>query len=297
VVHHFKGPGMTDIKLKFDGRLSDNHVLDFYDAARAMTGFQRSLALTTHLVMNGEIITQAPSLKNAEIVVATPKPGSWELVASIVGAAWVAGTASKDTPLGHLLYSVYDYVVANTLGFHVDYDKSLYQTYREELQNRNITAEKLDSLIEKTESSIADMHRPIVASESANQARLFWINWTGSEQIGPDMTELSYEYISRTIKREELIEHEGLVSSYNVNTFKGRIYLPVEQRPIPFELDEGARSRQNVGLITSSLRTNATERSKREGMIRLHGNRLESSTGRLKALIVQAIDQGRTIDL
>lgn len=54
---------MTDIKLKFEGNLSDNHVLDFYDAARAMMGFQRSLALTTHLVVNGEIITQAPSLK------------------------------------------------------------------------------------------------------------------------------------------------------------------------------------------------------------------------------------------
>lgn len=286
---------MTDIKLKFDGRLSDNHVLNFYDAARAMTGFQRSLALTTHLVMNGEIITQAPSLKNAEILVTTPEPGSWELVASIVGAAWVAGTASKDTPLGHLLYSVYDYIVASTLGFHVDYNKSLYINYKEELENRSITSEKLDSLIEKTESSIADMHRPIVASESANQARLFWMNYSGPQQIGPDMTELSYDYISRTIRREEIIEHEGLVSSYNVNTFKGRIYLPVEQRPIPFELDEIAKTRQNVGLITSSLRTNATERSKSDGLIRLHGNRLESSTGRLKALIVKSIDQGKTI--
>jgi len=288
---------MTDIKLKFDGRLSENHVLDFYDAARAMTGFQRSLALTTHLVMNGEIITQAPSLKNAEILVTTPKPGSWELIASIVGAAWIAGTVSKDTPLGHLLYSVYDYIITNTLGFHVDYEKSLYQTYKEKLEERKITPEKLDSLMEKTESSIADMHRPIIASESATQARLFWVSRSGSEQIGPDMTEFSYDYISRTIRREDVIEHEGLVSSYNVNTFKGRIYLPVEQRPIPFELDDGARSLQNVNLITSSLRTNATERSKRKGMIRLHGNRLESSTGRLKALIVQRIDQGRTIDL
>ena len=127
---------MTDIKLTFDGRLSDNHVLNFYDAARAMTGFQRSLALTTHLVLNGEIITQAPSLKNSEILVTTPTSGSWEIVATIVGAAWVAGTAGKDTPLGHLLYSVYDYIVSNTLGFHVDYEKSLYKKYKEVLLER-----------------------------------------------------------------------------------------------------------------------------------------------------------------
>lgn len=288
---------MTDIKLKFDGRLSDNHVLDFYDAARAMTGFQRSLALTTHLVVNGEIITQAPSLKNAEILVTTPDAGSWELVATIVGAAWVAGTASKDTPLGHLLYSVYDYVIANTLGFHVDYEKSLYQKYKEGLVDRNITPEKLDSLMEKTESSIADMHRPIVASESANQARLFWLNHSGADQIGPDMTEISYDYISRTIRQPEIIAHEGLVSSYNVNTYKGRIFILDEQRPIPFELEDSAKNRNSVNLVTSSLRTNASTRETRDGLITLHGNRLESSTGRLKALMVQDISAGPIIDL
>lgn len=287
---------MTDIKLKFEGRLSDNHVLDFYDAARAMVGFQRSLALTTHLVMNGEIITQAPSLKNAEILVSTPEAGSWELIASIVGAAWVAGNASRDTPLGHLLYSVYDYVVANTLGFHVDYEKSLYQAYKERLEEKNITPEKLDSLMEKTESSISDMHRPIIASESANQAKLFWLTHGSPEQIGPDMTELSFDYISRTIRREEVIEHDGLVASYNVNTFKGRIFLPIEQRPIPFELDESARTIENVELITSSLHSNATDRSSQGGMITVHGQRLESSTGRLKALIVQDIAKPRIID-
>ena len=287
---------MTDIKLKFEGRLSDNHVLDFYDAARAMVGFQRSLALTTHLVMNGEIITQAPSLKNAEILVSTPEAGSWELIASIVGAAWVAGNASKDTPLGHLLYSVYDYIVANTLGFHVDYEKSLYQSHKERLETKGITPEKLDSLMEKTESSISDMHRPIIASESASQAKLFWLPYGSPEQIGPDMTELSHEYISRTIKRDEIIEHDGLVASYNVNTFKGRIFLPIEQRPIPFEIDESARTIANVELITSSLHSNAIERASRGGMITIHGQRLESSTGRLKALIVQDIAKPKIID-
>lgn len=241
---------MTDIKLKFEGNLSDNHVLNFYDAARAMTGFQRSLALTTHLVMHGEIITQAPSLKDADILISTPSPGSWEIIASVVGAAWVAGTASKETPLGHMLYSIYDYVVKNTLGFHVNYEKSLFQSYREGLENRGITPEKLDSLMEKTESSISDMHRPIVASESAKSARLFRLSRSGLDQIGPDMTLLSYDYISRTIKSDEISRHKGLVSSYNVNTFKGRIFIPDEQRPIPFELSESARISKNIEIIT-----------------------------------------------
>lgn len=288
---------MTDIKLKFEGKLSDNHVLNFYDAARAMTGFQRSLALTTHLVMHGEIITQAPALKEADILVSTPSPGSWEIIASIVGAAWVAGTASKDTPLGHMLYSIYDYIISSTLGFHVDYEKSLFQSYRESLTEKGITPEKLESLMEKTESSIGDMHRPIVASQSATSAKLFRLSRSGVDQIGPDMTSLSYDYIARTIRRDELIEHQGLVSSYNVNTYKGRIFLPDEQRPIPFELDEVAKNRESVQIITSSLQTNATSRRESEGLIALYGRRLESSTGRLKALIVNKVEEAKSIVL
>lgn len=288
---------MTDIKLKFEGNIADNHVLEFYDAARAMAGFQRSLALTTHLVLNGEIITQAPALKNAEILISTPAPGSWEIIAAVIGAAWIAGTADKETPLGHLLYSVYDYVISNTMGFHVDYEKSLYQSNKEELNAKKITPEKLDSLIEKTESSISDMHRPIVASKSATEAKLFLLSRSAPAQIGPPMTSLSYDYISRTVRREEIIEHQGLVSSYNVNTFSGRIFLGSEQRPIPFELDNDARTSSNVGMIATSLRTNATARAKSNGLISVHGQRLESSTGRLKALIVQRVEQSNSFDL
>ncbi len=287
---------MTDIKLKFDGNISDNHVLDFYDASRAMVGFQRSLALTAHLVVNGEIITQAPALKNAEILATTPAPGSWEVVATIIGAAWVMGTASKDTPLGHMLYSVYDYVIANSLGFHVDYEKSLYQTYKERLIERKITPEKLDSLMEKTESSIADMHRPIVASKSATRARLFSFDRSGAKQIGPEMSGLTYEYVARTIKNEATIRHHGLVSSYNINTYKGRIFLPDEGRPIPFELENSAKNSTQIKLITSSLQSNATERSGEKRSIIVDGRRLESSTGRLKALMVQQVSNASTIE-
>lgn len=65
---------MVSISLSYSGALADNNVIDMYDAARGLAGFHRSLALTTHLVLNGEIITQAPSLKGADIIVSTPEP-------------------------------------------------------------------------------------------------------------------------------------------------------------------------------------------------------------------------------
>jgi len=187
-----------DVLLTYEGRLADSHELDFYDAARALSGFQRSLALTTHLILTGEIIHKAPAMKGARILIATPKPGSWEVIASIIGAAWIAGTASKDTPFGHLLYSAYDYVIRQTMGFPVQYDKSLYQQYEEQLAANKITPAKLDSLTEKIESSVADMHRPIVASKTADHADLF----AGPKpdpriRLGSELNKQSYDYISR----------------------------------------------------------------------------------------------------
>ncbi|MES2045081.1 MAG: hypothetical protein V4475_14500 [Pseudomonadota bacterium] len=285
---------MTEVKLSYAGRLADNHVLEMYDGARALVGFQRSLALTAHLVANGEIITQAPALKNAQILTTTPQPGSWEVVATIVGGLWAVGTAGKDTPMGHLLFSVYDYVVSNTLGFHVDYSKSLGQSYGEYLNTKGITPEKLDSLIEKAESSISDMHRPIVASKSANGAHLIgYVSASSPILIGPEMSKLTYEYISHTVTSDSDTAHEGYISSYNVNTYKGRMFVIAEERPIPFELSDDARTRANVNLITSSLRQNAIQRSNPEANVILTGKRLESSTGRLKALIVNDVTKSQ----
>jgi len=45
--------------LSYEGSSADDHQLDFYDAAQGLISFQRTLALTIHLVVNNEIIIQA----------------------------------------------------------------------------------------------------------------------------------------------------------------------------------------------------------------------------------------------
>ena len=122
--------------LTFEGAQADGHILDFYDAADALTGFQRSLALTTHLLLNGEIIVQAPALKGAKIYLRAPEAGSWKamaVVSMIATGDHYIGTAPRDTIIGNLAISAYDYVISESLGFHVDFDKTLGKQY-EELQ-------------------------------------------------------------------------------------------------------------------------------------------------------------------
>ncbi len=281
---------MVEISLSYSGGLADNNVIDMYDAARGLAGFHRSLALTTHLVLHGEIITQAPSLRDAQIITTTPEEGSWKVTAIILAGIWTVATAPKDTVAGALLFSAYDYVIKESLGFHPTFEKSLGEQHEEYLHKKKITQEKMDSLIEKTESSIGDMHRPIVASKTATKADLIGHNGKSSKfSIGPQLTGITYNYLSTTFRQTSDVILVGSVSSFNINTYKGRLFVYDEQRPVPFELSDRARNTEVLIQLTQSLSANAANRAGRAGTVRLVAQRLVSSTGRLKALIVHGV--------
>ena len=282
--------------LLYEGGDADNHRIDFYDVSQALIGFQRSIALTTHLVLNNQIITQAPSLKGAEIFALPPENGSWKFTAmvTLIGSGvYGALTAERDTVLGHLVTSAYDYVISESLGFHVDFEKSLGQQLEEvrhkDSKNEVLTESRFDSLIEKCETAVVQMHRPIVENNTAESA--FIVASIGSEKrtIGRTINSETSEYIAHSSRSEDIYRLRGRVSSYNANTFKGRIYIESEGRPIPFLLSDEARASHVIEKITNSLSLNAVDRFKGNGEITFSAYKISSITGRLKALVVVAV--------
>ncbi len=207
----------VEVTLSYTGNRADENEIDLYDVAQALIGFQRSLALTTHLILNDEIITQAPSLKNAEIFAIPPEPGSWKLVAAIAVSFYYLGTAPKETPIGHLISSAYDYVVAEALGFHVDYSKTLGQQYEElkskENQVKQVSQSRFDSLTEKCEVAIRDMHRPIAKSGTASEAIITSKVGAVERQLGSPLNLETYEYIAHTDRSSDSFEFIRLSSS------------------------------------------------------------------------------------
>jgi hypothetical protein len=284
------------ITLQYTGRDAEQNAIDLYDVSQALVGFQRSLALTTHLVLNDEIIVQAPSLKGARIYTQPARPGSWELTAIIAvtaaaaGAFYKLGTAPKDTPIGHLIRSAYDYVISEALGFHVDYNKTLGQQY-EELKAQGVATDplspaQLDSLVEKCEVAIREMHRPIYKSHTATSGHLIVESDPDRASIAHPLTIETYQYIAHTDRSPEFRNIDGRISSYNINTFRGRIYAFQEQRPIPFELAESVRDDQSIAAITSSLSANAQNRGDEDGDIRFTVYENRARSGRLKSYYV-----------
>lgn len=288
------------LTLSYEGNDADDHEIDFYDVAQALTGFQRSLAITTHLILNNEVITQAPSLKNARIIAVPPEEGSWKFLASVTllaTASYNISTAPKDTPLGHLVYSAYDYVISETMGFHPDYEQSLGQQYEALKEQENTTIpileqSQFDSVIEKCEYAIQEMHRPIIKSETAKKALIYY-NTSGEDvPFDSQLSYQSYEYIRHTDQSSlpEIIK--GKVSSYNINTFKGRIFIGDERRPIPFILSDEAKTSTGIAKIMNNMTVNARDRFTREGSDEIIFKVLKntSRSGRLKSYYVLEIN-------
>jgi hypothetical protein len=285
----------VDITLAYSGRRADQNEIDLYDVGQGIIGFQRSLALTTHLILNDEIIVQAPALKGAEILALPASEGSWKITAAIAVTIWTIGTAPKDSALGNLIASAYDYVVSETLGFHVDFNKTLGQQH-EEFKNKHspiqpLPQSRFDSLTEKCETAIREMHRPISKSETATKAVLTTKIGRRTREIAHPLTHATYEYISYTERSLESFEYVGRVSSYNINTFKGRIYVESEGRPVPFELGDTARGARSILAITTSLRANSQKSRREEADIYFDAFRNVSRSGRLKSFLIIGISR------
>ncbi|MEO1662837.1 MAG: hypothetical protein AAFR51_17750 [Pseudomonadota bacterium] len=277
------------MRLKFQGNLADNGEIDFYDLAKALDGFQRSLALTTHLILNGEVITQSPSLKNAKIIVSPPQKGSFVVLVTILGGIGYLGTRPTDTPLGHLVHSAYDYVMKNAFGVKLDYEKSIGDLLEQRSKEigRTLNQGRLDDLTEKCEIAIKDMHRPIVQSETAERANVSRIV---SDQPARLVTRLSAQtYDSLRFERRTTIikQYEGLVSSYNVNTKVGRFYLVAESRTVPFKLS-APLAESDVGALLARSMERLAQR-KLEVPIKFGAFENQSRSGRLRSLFVMSV--------
>ena len=277
--------------LSFTGGLADEHRVDLHDVSKAIIGFPHSIALTTHLVLNQKIITQAPSLKGAEILAFPPTNGSWKINSIVVlTALYGLGTLQNNSPLGHLVYSLYDYVVSESLGVHVDLEKSLGQLYKEAQKNKiqlpNIKQHQADSLIEKCNTAMHEIHRPIYMTGTAANAEITATINSEHFPLETSFSMQSWEYIHETRTSDEEETFVGRVSSYNSNTYKGRIYVEKFGRPVSFELSKNARGQRIVELVTSSLKSNALRAYQEEGSVYFTGYQRTSRSGQLKALLI-----------
>ncbi|MFH7325276.1 hypothetical protein ACHHTY_02120, partial [Desulfurivibrio sp. C05AmB] len=137
-------------------------------------------------------------------------------------------------------------------------------------------------------TAVKDMHRPIYKTGTASRAAI--ATEFPSRLIVPvkaTLTNETYQHLQEEYRSDDVEIFGGHVSSYNSNTYKGRIYIKDIGRPVSFELAPNARNYDSVSIITSSLDANAVRRHSPElSLIYCHAYKNESKSGYLKSLTI-----------
>jgi hypothetical protein len=173
----------------------------------------------------------------------------------------------------------------------VDYEQSLGAAYEQphrsevEIPVPVLEEYRFESLAEKIEPALLEMHRPIVRSQTATHAKVTVYPGNDRQRESP-INRDTYSFLISSTDDDRPIEVRGRISSYNINTFKGRVYVDDERRPIPFEIADVARSSRIISQITSSLRLNARSRNSEEGDILMTVFPRRRRNGKIRSYLV-----------
>ena len=235
------------INIRFEGNESDLHKIDLYDVAESIKGLSRTLALVSHLIVHNESIENISSLKDIDILAMPPEEGSWRMTIVVSATATLAYFASlpKDTPAGHLAWSLYPYVIKKTSGQTLDYNKPLQDHFLEDDEKKNMIEEVIDNCRNPTKM----IHKPVPNSKTATKIII-------SQADDPENTlkldAKTYEFFRDVRKPDEKIE--VWISRYNVETLRGRYRIDGEKSTIPFVLLKSANNEKMTSLISKNLR-------------------------------------------
>src|SRR5262249_17333421 len=135
-----------------------------------------------------------------------------------------------------------------------------------------------------------EMHRPIVGRETADRATISASVNDKILRVGVPLTAETYEYIAITNTSEKPGPIAGSVSSYNINTFKGRLYVAGEGRPIPFDVAQSARDSRSVSYLAASLAMSVRRGPLAdEALVYCKAFRKTSKSGRLKGFEIVSV--------
>lgn len=257
---------MTTLKIKFafEHGAADGHVLDAYDAARALTGIARALNITLHALVNGEVKTQGDAATGVDVLLTAPRPGSFVYELAMNFSEFVAAGVA---------YDFIKYAFNEAIGNDVD------ATQRAALQKRiEPTIGELPAVLE---TALLDMHRPIAQSPA--------MTLTVTRPRGEVLATFDTRSIGQLQPQVIALEGPtfGHVTRYNTLSMWGKLYSLEERRVVSFQVVEDMDTDQRA-LITWSLHQN---NQGKPGDIALHAQALQSpGTHRIKRYLVSRVE-------
>lgn len=235
-------PVEVRMRFKYEGGIAAQGKLEIYDAAVALRGISRAVAITTHAFLHdGQIRTRAERVRGAKIYVEPPTVGSFDqLVKILIDHQSLA----KEVAIGVAGSALWDFsktIWSKAIGIPAEPSTPTGRLLRDRMEP---TIGDLEGVLEP---ALKDMHRPI---QSEQEVRLNIVRpHVGVVLVLNDST---LKYLSSISENDHEISVTGNVTRYNIITGYGRFYDDDQQRTIAFQVINEL-NKKNRELITWSL--------------------------------------------
>jgi len=231
------------MRFKYEGGIAAQGKLDIYDAAVALRGISRAVAITTHAFLHhGEIRTRAERVRGAKIYLEPPVAGSFDQLVKILIDQSSLGHEIAVGVAASALWDVTKTIWSKTVGVSFEPSTPTGRMLSQRIEPR------IGDLEGVLEPAIKDMHRPI--QSEPDEVRLNIVR----PRVGVVLlfNESTLEYLSAPSDNDHEISVSGNVTRYNIISGHGRFYDDEQQKTIAFQVINELNKR-NRELITWSL--------------------------------------------
>ena len=252
-------------------------MLEAHPAGQSIEGFSWALGLILNYGITGRLSYSRDLSKSAKIFISPPKRGSvlYELnilVQENPFLAIIIGNYAMNTVTPYI-NGLIGYAFKQAMGIGDDFPKGS-KKYLKKLKG-----DELNAISQRIEPPLTRAHLAI--GRTADEITL--------TRRGTEIVKLD-KYTKENLKAEPVGTYDTLdsnVTSFNILTGNGRLYSPETETTVAFALRENYRHGTTTALIASMEQYSLG----RMGIIRIVGERVETSGGRLVKYIVGSAEE------
>lgn len=197
--------------------------VDLYDGAKTIFGLGRALQIAAHFLVNQEVIFQAPSARGVRLYLVPARRGSFDqLIQLVIEHKEIILVTAATTLTTEVVRDFLGYVIRKSCGLVAHASTYVVREISKQMQA------DLEALEEAMLGPLVDAHRAIEKGSARTRLKL------GGDQI--EFDDRTYANVRDRILSPHKKTLAASVSSYNINSFKGRLYNPELGRTIPFKM-------------------------------------------------------------
>ena len=260
--------------IKFDTGVSDFDGLNMYYGADALSGFAEALAITTHAIVNNNVVTQTPAVKGFKLDFKEAHDGSYIQKVSLEFT-----DAEAVRVVNHIgargFIELLTFHLASPLGLNPRIESAAAKRWHRSSMDDS------EKLLDRLEGPLKRIHHPVYGQG-------YKVTLYKSRTTMLPFNEATFDYLTGSTVSEQVETIEAAVSRFNARTFTGRIIEEEDSDSISFSPLKAGLVRPSRVILVNSLKDLTEGRFTKVG---LEVRRVLSRDGRTKHLIVQSVHE------